>query len=94
MNHLGSKRILSGFIYNVILNSVRQNLEDCCFCDLFAGTGVVGTISMTKLKVSFTTIGNITALLLTVHSLAKYRREIPGNAYGAKSIRWQGRICI
>ncbi|WP_130867316.1 DNA adenine methylase [Chryseobacterium indologenes] len=42
MNYLGSKIRLLGFIYNVISNSVEQKLADCSFCDLFAGTGVVG----------------------------------------------------
>ncbi|PWN58094.1 hypothetical protein C1634_024265 [Chryseobacterium viscerum] len=50
MNYLGSKRRLSGFIYNVISNSVEQKLADCSFCDLFAGTGVVGNYFHDKVK--------------------------------------------
>ena len=53
MNYLGSKIRLSGFIYNEVSNSIGQNLADCSFCDLFAGTGVVGNYFHNKVKSIF-----------------------------------------
>nr|WP_262696783.1 DNA adenine methylase [Chryseobacterium sp. 3008163] len=50
MNYLGSKIRLSGFIYNEVSNITGQNLGDCSFCDLFAGTGVVGNLFHNKVK--------------------------------------------
>ncbi|WP_313000970.1 DNA adenine methylase [Chryseobacterium gleum] len=50
MNYLGSKKRLSGFIYNVISHAVGYQLADCSFCDLFAGTGVVGNYFHDKVK--------------------------------------------
>ena len=50
MNYLGSKIRLAGFIYNVISNSIKRKLIDCSFCDLFAGTGVVGNQFHDKVK--------------------------------------------
>ncbi|MCD9855608.1 DNA adenine methylase [Epilithonimonas sp. JDS] len=50
MNYLGSKVRLSGFIFEQIKNSVNERLGDLSFCDLFAGTGVVGNFFHTKVK--------------------------------------------
>lgn len=50
MNYLGSKIKLSSFIYNVISNSVELKLSDCSFCDLFAGTGIIGNYFHDKVK--------------------------------------------
>lgn len=50
MNYLGSKIKLSSFIYNVISNSVEHKLSDCSFCDLFAGTGIIGNYFHDKVK--------------------------------------------
>jgi len=50
MDYLGSKIRLSGFIYNVISNSVHKNLADSSFCDLFSGTGVVGRYFHDRVK--------------------------------------------
>lgn len=50
MNYLGSKKRLSGFIYNVISHSLKLKLTDCSFCDLFAGTGIVGNYFHDKVK--------------------------------------------
>ena len=41
---------MSGFIYNEVSNSIGQNLADCSFCDLFAGTGTVGNFFHHKVK--------------------------------------------
>jgi len=42
MNYIGSKYKLLNFIKNTIYSVVGQNLSDKVFCDIFAGTGVVG----------------------------------------------------
>jgi len=42
MNYIGSKSKLSGFILDSVKEIVRGNLKDIIFCDLFAGTGIVG----------------------------------------------------
>lgn len=42
MNYIGSKRSLIPFIHSVIKNTVGDNLSDKVFCDIFAGTGIVG----------------------------------------------------
>ncbi len=41
MNYIGSKRRLSSFLRDTISRTVGS-LEDKIFCDLFAGTGIVG----------------------------------------------------
>ena len=42
MNHIGSKYKLSDFISSSVKSIVGDDLSDKSFCDLFAGTGVVG----------------------------------------------------
>ena len=42
MNYIGSKHRLSSFLKTAIINSVGQDLSNLVFCDLFAGTGIVG----------------------------------------------------
>ena len=42
MNYIGSKYKLSDFISSSVKSIVGENLSDKIFCDLFAGTGVVG----------------------------------------------------
>lgn len=42
MNYIGSKYKLSDFISNSVKNIVGDDLSDKIFCDLFAGTGIVG----------------------------------------------------
>jgi adenine-specific DNA-methyltransferase len=50
MNYIGSKFRLSSFINDTIQNVVGKNLSDKIFCDLFAGTGIVGRNFKTKVK--------------------------------------------
>ncbi|MFC4163350.1 DNA adenine methylase [Epilithonimonas zeae] len=50
MNYLGSKVRLSGFIYQEIKKSVKEQLTNLSFCDLFSGTGTVGNLFHTKVK--------------------------------------------
>ena len=42
MNYIGSKHKLSSFLKKTIKDTVGNNLSDMVFCDLFAGTGIVG----------------------------------------------------
>lgn len=42
MNYIGSKNKLSSFLKKSIINTVGNDLSELVFCDLFAGTGVVG----------------------------------------------------
>lgn len=42
MNYIGSKYKLSDFISNSVKSIVGNDLSDKIFCDLFAGTGIVG----------------------------------------------------
>ena len=42
MNYIGSKHRLSSFLKTAIINSVGQDLSNLVFCDLFAGTVIVG----------------------------------------------------
>ena len=42
MNYIGSKHRLSTFLKNTIINTVGSDLSNLVFCDLFAGTGMVG----------------------------------------------------
>ncbi|KAA1244339.1 DNA adenine methylase [Aquimarina sp. RZ0] len=42
MNYIGSKYKLSDFIIGSVKNVVGNDLEQKVFCDLFAGTGIVG----------------------------------------------------
>jgi adenine-specific DNA-methyltransferase len=42
VNYIGSKHKLSSFIKNTIANTVGNDLSGLVFCDLFAGTGIVG----------------------------------------------------
>lgn len=50
MNYIGSKQKLSGFIKQSIYSVVGTNIADKIFCDLFAGTGIVGRIFKTEVK--------------------------------------------
>jgi adenine-specific DNA-methyltransferase len=42
MNYIGSKHKLSAFIKETVLSVVGNDLRDKIFCDIFAGTGIVG----------------------------------------------------
>ena len=42
MNYIGSKNKLSSFIFDIVTNVVGNDLSQKVFCDLFAGTGIVG----------------------------------------------------
>lgn len=42
MNYIGSKQRLLPFLHASITQVVQKDLKDCVFCDLFAGTGIVG----------------------------------------------------
>ncbi len=42
MNYIGSKHKLSSFIYESVSKTCGTDLSEKIFCDLFAGTGIVG----------------------------------------------------
>jgi adenine-specific DNA-methyltransferase len=42
MNYIGSKHKLSNFIFESVAETCGDNLSQKTFCDLFAGTGIVG----------------------------------------------------
>lgn len=42
MNYIGSKLKLSNFIKETVYSVVGQDLSNLVFCDIFAGTGIVG----------------------------------------------------
>lgn len=50
MNYIGSKKTLLPFIYNTILETYDEELSNSIFCDLFAGTGIVGRFFKDKTK--------------------------------------------
>lgn len=50
MNYIGSKYKLLPFIERVIGDVVGQDLSDKVFCDIFAGTGIVGRHFKTQVK--------------------------------------------
>ena len=50
MNYIGSKYKLSDFIKTTVFKTVGDQLDDKVFCDLFAGTGIVGRTFKTLVK--------------------------------------------
>jgi len=50
MNYIGSKFKLSIFIKSTIHSVVGEDLSDKVFCDIFAGTGIVGRIFKNEVK--------------------------------------------
>ncbi len=50
MNYIGSKYKLLPFISEVVNNVVGDNITDKTFCDIFAGTGIVGRNFKTKVN--------------------------------------------
>ena len=49
MNYIGSKYKLLSFLEKNICETIGD-IKSCVFCDLFAGTGVVGRYFKTKVK--------------------------------------------
>ncbi len=50
MNYIGSKYKLSNFIESTICSVVGKDLSDKIFCDIFAGTGIVGRVFKNEVK--------------------------------------------
>lgn len=50
MNYIGSKHTLSDFIYKTVVKKCGKDLSQKVFCDLFAGTGIVGRTFKGKAK--------------------------------------------
>ena len=50
MNYIGSKYKLSQFIKDTIHSVVGNDLSNIVFCDIFAGTGIIGRIFKQEVK--------------------------------------------
>ncbi|PVW15371.1 DNA adenine methylase [Marixanthomonas spongiae] len=50
MNYIGSKHKLSSFIFDTVTSVCGSDLSQKTFCDLFAGTGIVGRTFKTHVK--------------------------------------------
>jgi adenine-specific DNA-methyltransferase len=50
MNYIGSKHKLSNFIKTTVYSVVGNDLSNKIFCDIFAGTGIVGRNFKTEVK--------------------------------------------
>jgi len=50
MNYIGSKHKLSNFIKSTVHSVVGEDLSNKIFCDIFAGTGIVGRIFKPEVK--------------------------------------------
>lgn len=50
MNYIGSKYKLSDFLLSVIENTIGSDLSNKIFCDIFAGTGIVGRALKSRVK--------------------------------------------
>ena len=50
MNYIGSKHKLSSFIFNTVTSVCGNDLSQKVFCDLFAGTGIVGRTFKSHVK--------------------------------------------
>ena len=50
MNYIGSKHKLSSFIFDTVTSVCGSDLSQKVFCDLFAGTGIVGRTFKTYVK--------------------------------------------
>ena len=50
MNYIGSKLKLSDFIKTTVYSVVGKDLSDLVFCDIFAGTGIVGRTFKAEVK--------------------------------------------
>ncbi len=50
MNYIGSKNKLSTFIKDTVYSVVGADLSDMVFCDIFAGTGIVGRVFKLEAK--------------------------------------------
>ncbi len=50
MNYIGSKHKLSNFIFETVTEICGKNLAEITFCDLFAGTGIVGRTFKNEVK--------------------------------------------
>lgn len=50
MNYIGSKYSLLDFIDNTVRQVAGDDLSDCVFCDIFAGTGIIGRHFKTRVR--------------------------------------------
>lgn len=50
MNYIGSKLTLSSWIKNEIKDICGDDLKEKIFCDIFAGTGIMGRVFKSEVK--------------------------------------------
>jgi len=50
MNYIGLKHKLSNFIKSTVHSVVGEDLSDKIFCDIFAGTGIVGRVFKSEVR--------------------------------------------
>ena len=48
LNYIGSKLSLLEFIEDTVVDNIDDDLDNLVFCDLFAGTGIVGRYFIIK----------------------------------------------
>ena len=85
MNYIDSKRKLSKFIRDAIKSVVRNNLSQKVFCDIFAGTGIIGRVFKMKLKKSSPMRSAITYITFYLQACWKVpiKLRIRHSVYGA-----------
>ncbi len=78
MNYIGSKYKLSDFIKSTIYSVVGKDLSDKIFCDLFAGTGIVGRNMKKEVKQIISNDFEYYSFVLNKNYIGNYK-EIKGN---------------
>lgn len=76
MNYIGSKYSLLPFLVKVVEDIANRDLSNLVFCDLFAGTGIVGRTFKPMVKKILRMTGNITVMCLTEIILAIIGRYV------------------
>lgn len=77
MNYIGSKHKLSSFIKSTIYSVVGNNLSDKIFCDIFAGTGIVGRSFKQEVKKMISNDFEYYSYVLNRNYIGN-QKEIPG----------------
>ena len=74
MNYIGSKFKLSDFIVKSIEKSITKPLNECVFCDLFAGTGAVGRAFKGRVKKIIANDREFYSFVLNQNYIANHKR--------------------
>jgi len=81
MNYIGSKNKLSKFIKNTIYQKCGQNLSDKIFCDIFAGTGIVGRNFKNEVKYVISNDIEYYSYILNQNYIGNYKNIENKNKY-------------